>query len=355
MIRTWDEIKRRFSVFNKTSIDPLQLDRGYFKAMGNGVWLAFYTNNVEDKEKEVISAAAHDSYIWRVNNGLVPYPELWDWHTYGTAHGKAEYIGRDGHVVYAIGTFFDTELGRKAEAHYLAGKKEYGLSHGFFTLKEAVSKSGDVTVYNDINTFEISTLPLGDATPAALFTSFEAIKEKTMPLSEKVATHLREKYGDELVTSINATSEGVKKAVEENALLFKQFADPSQEDTTEQLTKEDTEALSLLALEGQADLSTIVDRQSKVLAVVAKQHTEAMKQVDEKIDKLEALTKQLQEVIDQRPQSVADENNIDAMVADLTPEQVAMAKQVLAAQQKGDSDPAGHSMFTNPYAKGGNQ
>lgn len=166
-----------------------------FKAAdGKHYWIARYTNNFEDRDKEILSQKAHESYVARVDLGFVPPPELWAYHTKGSRHGQADQVWMHENFVFAIGHFDNTPEGEQAIKGYQSLKGKIELSHGFTFPKWAL-KDG---VYESYNTFEISTLPVNAASNP--FTSFEEID--TMARTEKQTEWIRKIGGDALVKRV---------------------------------------------------------------------------------------------------------------------------------------------------------
>lgn len=61
-----------------------------FQPIGENGWVAWWSNNFEDREKELFPEKALDAYIWRVDNNLVPKPELWFWQPINSAFGHSD-------------------------------------------------------------------------------------------------------------------------------------------------------------------------------------------------------------------------------------------------------------------------
>lgn len=139
-----------------------------FKSLGNGLWIAWYSNNAEDREGEILAESAHDSYVRRLQSGIVPMPVLEFWHIPGSEHGKALWVDRIGHSMLAVGVYDDTPFAKAMQAHYEQDNPHYGMSHGFTSDKRKFFKDG---VWWDYNTHEISTLPVWAA--ANVLTLFE--------------------------------------------------------------------------------------------------------------------------------------------------------------------------------------
>lgn len=189
---------------------------GGFKALDDGThWVAWFSNNFEDREAEILSEKAHDSYIRRLDAGLVPMPELWYWHIPGTAHGKALWVGRIDHMVVAVGEFDDSPLAKAFQAHYAKSKE--AVSHGFKADKSKHFQNG---VWSDYNTFEISPLPLdAAANPFTLFTEADMLSEEKLAALETI-------IGKEAAAQIVEKSKQWSKEIEPLA-RYKEFADPA--------------------------------------------------------------------------------------------------------------------------------
>lgn len=122
-------------------------------------WLAWYSNNFEDKEQEIVSIEAHKEFIDGANSGKYPMPELWFYHLDGTRHGITKSLYMIGHFAVAFGTF-DKEKDNEFVAimkTWYDEQEMVTLSHGFFFDPKRKKDN----VYNKIRTREISTLPSG--------------------------------------------------------------------------------------------------------------------------------------------------------------------------------------------------
>ncbi|NJL56843.1 hypothetical protein HC928_18100 [bacterium] len=291
-------------VFQRSASKALDTQGSVFKALGGGVWFAAYTNNFEDREKQILSEAAHDRYIARVNAGFTPMPELWHWHIPGTRHGEAKSIGRAGHIVWAAGVFDNTPEGHAAETYYRKAK-DIELSHGF-TYPAWALKDG---VYHDYNTFEISTLPPGKA--ANPYTSF---KEIDMPMTEEQKASLRSLFGERAEDVINMASqaETAGKALEEAGARYKDFADVDagkDDEPAPETSASATDALKSFVLdvvEAQADITEgIVSLRNHVDAAMTALSLE-IKVLREERAALSAEVKALKTRLDLKPRRVDD-------------------------------------------------
>jgi hypothetical protein len=185
-----------------------------FKVYGER-WVAWWTNNFKDREDEFFPEAAIDRYVARVDTGMVPYPELWYWHTPGSKHGQADWVGRIDHYCVAAGTFDDTPAAQAAKAYY--SKHRQGVSHGF-TYDPRFFKD---SAYQEFNTFEISPLPPKVAANA--FTDFEGVK--AVAISPDKQRQLEQVFGKDIAAQIIAETEAKSKAIEELGVAYKDFAD----------------------------------------------------------------------------------------------------------------------------------
>lgn len=273
-----------------------------FKTLGNGYWLASYTNDFEDRDKEILTRAAHDRYIARLENGLVPYPELWLKHIHGTRHGEALVVKRLGHIVFAAGKFDDTPAGRSAEKYYSQRGKHFENSHGFYFPPWAKTADGH---YEDYNTFEISVLERGKAVPANQYTEFVPFEEVgTMPLSEQDKKHLVEVFGEDVAARMVATAEAKERNAEKIAASgakFKVFTDATPEvpQVASKTADVSAKALSIL-LEAQEDLGErqdIVEKGLEGAAVIIQKQKDDQEQAFKAFtDKLEAQLKEFREL-----------------------------------------------------------
>lgn len=206
-------------------------------ANGKDRWMAWYSNNFEDREKEFFREKGFDRYVKRLDMGLVDMPEYWTWHTRGTKAGVADWVDRIGHFHVATGLYDDTPLAQATKAYDIAHQKEYGVSHGFLYRQSDIEMVDGKRVYKDWNTFEISTLPLHRA--ANELTAFaveqsEGMKETKMDAEKRKL--LAEKYaalgGEAYVEKLEAETEKRGKDIE--ALKgYKDFVHPDADDNGE--------------------------------------------------------------------------------------------------------------------------
>jgi hypothetical protein len=292
----------------------------YFKALGDGVWVATYTNSFEDRDKEIISESALDAYIERVEKGFTPMPELWSWHLPGTRHGVATAIFKTDKMVTAVGKFDDTDAGREAEAFYMAQKADtIRLSHGFdFPEWARTYDEAGVATYHALNTFEISTLPAGkEANP---YTSFRVSKELQM-LTEEKRAFIRAsfpKQADAILTQLESV-EATSKALVDAGVKFKDFADLTTE-PVESATKQADKSAESAEL-----LQDLIETNATVTGIAL--------QTAEALNALAAQVKELRLKLE-LPVTSAEKPS-PANFLDVTAEPVAKAAQVIKQKTAG--------------------
>lgn len=124
-------------------------------------FFTLWSNNFEDREKEIFTAAAHKEFVdWATETG--EYPELWLWHTKGSKFGQVDWLDVSDGFVCASGLI---EAGKEAIAEKLA-EEGAGVSHGFFGLQSA-------NLIHWYRSYELSVLPLSNA--AVWTTSFNLL------------------------------------------------------------------------------------------------------------------------------------------------------------------------------------
>ncbi len=192
--------------------DAESLGETGFKALPGNKWVSFYTNNFEDKTGQIFSEKSHDQYIDWLDKGMIPYPELWYWHIPGTKHGQAEWVGREGHIVIAAGSFDDTPMADLFRKEY--NRNSYRTSHTYGAPKGGHADG----VYQAYFTVEISPLPAGKEANA--ITTFMEVKE--MPITQEKRDKLAAILGPELASKTLGDAEQVSKKLEEAGFKFKE-------------------------------------------------------------------------------------------------------------------------------------
>ncbi|MDD3787019.1 MAG: hypothetical protein PHQ87_15845, partial [Hydrogenophaga sp.] len=199
--------------------------RSGFKALPHGRWVAWWSNNFEDRQKEWFPEHAIDAYVARLDAGAIPQPELWLWHE-PVVLGQAEWTERIGHLVVSVGHFASSDVGVRACAYFSSTDDEYAMSHCYLFPPKAF-KDGQ---YHAFNTFEITVLPPHAA--ANPYTAFESVYEEVgkMALTEEKKALLDRVLGKELADSIVAGADQRSKELEALGVRFKDFG--GAEDST---------------------------------------------------------------------------------------------------------------------------
>ena len=313
-----------------------------FKALGDGYWFASYSNNFEDVEKEILSMDAHDRYLARLDSGLVPLPELWFMHTKGTRHGQALHVWRQGHVMMAVGKFDETPLGVSLEKYYLKAKSDdIKLSHGFvYPVKWGKVKQGDIYIYEDYNTYEITTLPKDYARPANPYTnSFLAVQEiKAMPMNDNTRAALLKATGNEKLVaeleSISNNAEAQGEKVAELGVAMKAFDDllpeNKQEKDAEEVASVDAGLLEQVILNQKSQQ----DVQDKLMAIM-EQVPAVMKSYEDRIKQLQDNVKEKDAILNAVPKSVASGT---AQASQLEASEKSAALDELTERKAGESN-----------------
>lgn len=260
--------------------DTEALDECGFKALPNGKWVSFYTNNFQDKTGQIFSEKAHDQYIDWLDKGMIPMPELWWWHVPGTKHGQAEWIGRVGHIVIAAGSFDDTPEAALYRKEY--ERRPYKTSHTYGAPKGGHADG----VYQAYFTVEISPLPIGKEANA--ITTFMEVKE--MPITQEKRDALAAILGPELAAKTLGDGEKISKVFEEAGFKFKEADKLIPMVDTE--AREAIQSLAVLNKEAADALTTQVTTQLGQIMTGIKALQDAENARNQKVTELETFVKE---------------------------------------------------------------
>lgn len=233
-----------------------------FKLLDNNKWLAWFTNNFEDKESELFTDKAIATYQAKVEGGLIPYPELWYYHVKGTRVGQATKLFHVGHFLVALGEWDNPQENKLvAPIRKWAKSADIRLSHGFFYEPSQKIKG----VYHDFATFEITLLDNGiEANPYTPFNNPIEVGEvtKIMSVTQTQKDALYEVFDKTLADEIiKGASEG-GKALETMGVAYKKAmtdkpkkGDGMDGEEDEEMKPKDKMFLSALAI-----LNTKIDK-----------------------------------------------------------------------------------------------
>lgn len=192
---------------------------------GSWRWFGWVTNKWRDRDRvaapehggEILMEEAHKEFeAWIDQDPAKRMPELWAWHTKGTAHEH-----RADWLTYADGFLMASGPLTEDEAKAIERIKEYydlGMSHGFYALDKD-RKNAVITKYR---TFEQSYLPVDAA--ANPWTDFVTIEkeQQQMGLSRKKREFLSRLAGDDFVAEVEMETEGKAEALTEAGVDFKE-------------------------------------------------------------------------------------------------------------------------------------
>lgn len=190
-------------------------------------WMAVYSNNFRDNDfpPEIISEKSHKAFTYLANEGILPMPELWHWHTPGTRWGITKQLDFVDGFAVAIG---DVDAGFENHAEILSQRTDLGVSHGM--LRKHIQRDpADPSCINFHITYEISDLPLAKA--ANKHTGFFVIKEQDeMPFTPERREYLKQLgYGEENIAQMESTLFGTSKALIQAGVESKEADAPADE------------------------------------------------------------------------------------------------------------------------------
>jgi hypothetical protein len=215
------------------------------KSTGRYRWFAVYSNKFRDDDypAEIISEKSHKQFAEMAQKGLVPMPELWQWHIPGTRWGQADWVDytQDGFAV-ASG-LVDEGCEHIAEA-YAKDKSPIKVSHGM--PKSLLIRSGEDPSIIDFHvTTEISPLPAHKA--ANPYTGFQMNEVKEMSLSqdqrEYLEAHGLNKEGiDQIVQGLTQLSKNAQTDGRESKQRSEDVAQAASNAVADSLKGETEEA-----------------------------------------------------------------------------------------------------------------
>jgi len=199
-------------------IDELIEFKSGFKTFGSEgqFWAALFSNNARDRDGEWFSQKSHDEFIERIDAGIVPMPQLDYWHS-KAYHGQAFWVERVGHMMLAVGTFYDDPFSKAMKEYYKNAPADSDLvSFGYFYPRSMLVDG----VYHAYNAFEISPLPSEVA--ANLYTGFASLEEfKAMSMTAEKIKALEQRLGPTLAKQLIAQAETKSKELDKVETSFK--------------------------------------------------------------------------------------------------------------------------------------
>lgn len=253
---------------------------------GGARWLGVVSNNFRDLDGEIITEEAHKEFIAYLDKYPDKAPELWTWHTPGTARKSRADIWAYADGFLIMGGPLTPQEAKALEGLTLAIMP--GMSHGFYRSKQGK----EIIRYR---TFEVSVLPQDKA--ANPWTEFSLITQEVGKMFEpEKRAVLVQAHGEQYVAQLEKSLGDASKALKQHDIDFKAAgtAHETQAETPTQ-TPTATTAQTGLTLE-QVKEAINVDGLKTLLSGLAKQlETQASA-----IATLETTVKTLQKTDDEK-------------------------------------------------------
>lgn len=290
----------------------------YKDSGGNYRWFTRYSNNIRDNDNppEIISAKSHKRYVELVDNGNVPYPELWLWHIKEWKIGVADFVAfDDSGFALAAGYFLP---GREHVAKWLKSRPDFLTSHGM-PIASVKRDQSDPTIIIEHETSEISPLP---ATAAAnrRGTNFIVLGKEvdmSIPAHKRQALidlGLEENVIDELealnaAEAAKAAQEGVDSKEVSDEAETGDVADVTEEieeeHETEPENKEEEDVADVDETEAVAD-EAVYATTSEVAEAVATVINPILEQLGSINERLNAINEEVKELKQSDEQKIAE-------------------------------------------------
>lgn len=190
-----------------------------FKEGDGWRWLGVVSNAYRDLDGENITSTAHREYVAHLDANPHEAPELWSWHTPGTARkARADWWDyTDNGFLWMSGPLTE------AEAAQMQTGEPLGMSHGF----KAVKQGNDIVYYR---TFEVSELPIIAA--ANPWTKIQTLQteDKAMGFTPVKRAFLETRFGADRVKELEDAEGAQAKALTAAGVTFKATDEMPAED-----------------------------------------------------------------------------------------------------------------------------
>lgn len=140
-----------------------------FKSNDQLQWIGVPTNKFQDREKDILSDAAHRKFVKMLKSGEAKMPDLYPWHT--GKIGETTWVDYDERGFLVAGGHILKEYENFAIQLLMNTDEPMGMSHGMWSTDIKRDTDGTIIEYKS---FEFSFLPQSKA--ANLLTSFTADK-----------------------------------------------------------------------------------------------------------------------------------------------------------------------------------
>lgn len=279
---------------------------------GDYRYVAVVTNNYVDKDNDIVTGDAHMEFMDYLDAHPQEAPELWVWHTPGTAHkSRADFWTYDNGFVMYSGKLTEEEADRAEKA---AAYAELGMSHGMnvYGLKRD-ERPKLITKYR---TFEISYLPLSNA--ANPWTAWSVIQKEVETMKDEKRKFLEETLGQEVTANLIADTGKAKQVLDALNVASKE----TEEETPAQPVEPtlDAEAIVKTVVEklGVSQLSEVIKGLSDTVEElkadrdnIKKDLAELRKTEDEKVAELVQTTPSQQYFWLSKAQSQSEQTVVD--------------------------------------------
>lgn len=160
---------------------------------------------------EIITESAHKEFVQFLDEHPEQAPELWSWHTPGTARKSRatwwEYSDGFLQMLWPL---------TEKEAKAFDDGEEIAMSHGFYTLK----RNADKGLIEQYRSFEGSDLPASVA--ANPYTALEVMqKELSDMFTPEKRAYLVKRLGEDRVKELEGNTEAMGKALETAGVEYK--------------------------------------------------------------------------------------------------------------------------------------
>jgi hypothetical protein len=256
---------------------------------GSYRWFGVVTNKWKDRDGDILVDSAHVEFNEFLDANPQYAPELWTWHTPGTARKhKADWWD------YYKGFFlYSGPLTEEEGLEYKETNEPIGMSHGFYVIE----KVGRFIL--KYRTFEVSELPLESA--ANPFTSFQIKEEQKSMFSQRKRAYLVNRFGEDKVKQLEGDVDAREKALQEMNVEWKEVNEQYETEIENTLSEKIAEAskTTVESIVSEVVKALNVDQLREVLGSLNEEVKE-VKSFGEKIDNLQEQIDALKVAEDER-------------------------------------------------------
>ncbi len=252
---------------------------------GNLRWIAKYSNNFRDDEREIIAEKSHRRFVDLVDKGLAPYPELYIWHEKDWKIGVADWLAYDD-AGYAVAS---GPIDKEAEevALWLNKLKDIRTSHGMprSTIKR---DKEDPSVIVEHESREVTVIPKSRAANKLTgWVTIEKDLQEDRMIPEKKKKQLTDQWGIDpgILESLEKANEAEANAAEEIGIDRKDIDE--EEAPQDEAVEKDEESPEAETEEEELKTFATKEEVSDALAMVAKALSKQISELSAKIDSAE--------------------------------------------------------------------